>query len=83
MASTDFNQGATSTRTSPQLIDKKGGASVINKAPDQNSQNSDQALFTGHLYNIDVKGAFATVKGFIPISKNTKEALADPMYWAH
>jgi hypothetical protein len=41
VASTDFNQGATGTRTSPWLIDKKGGASVISKAPDHNSQNSD------------------------------------------
>jgi hypothetical protein len=37
VASTDFNQGATGTRTSPRLIDKKGGASVISKSPDQNS----------------------------------------------
>jgi hypothetical protein len=41
VASTDFNQGATGTRTSPRLIDKKGGASVISKAPNQNSQNSN------------------------------------------
>lgn len=85
MASTDFNQGATGTRTSPWLIDKKGGASVISKAPDHNSQNSDQALFIGHLYDddIDVEGAFAAVEGFVPVPKNTKEALADPVHQAH
>ena len=82
MASTDFNQGATGTRNSPRLIDKKEGASVSSQARDQ---NSDQALYTGPLYDddIDIADAFAAVEEFVPVPKNTKEALADPIHQAH
>ena len=82
VASTDFNQGATGTRNSPRLLDKKGGASVSSQTRDQ---NSDQALYTGPIYgdDIDIADAFTAVEGFVPVLKNTKEALADPIYQAH
>jgi len=89
VASSDFNQGATGARGSPRLIVRKGGPSVSTQTNDQNnSQNNDQALYTNQdIYDLDVRDAFeygfAAVEGVVPIPKNTKEALADPVHKAH
>lgn len=86
VANTDFNQGATGARSSQRLNVKKGGASVVSEPA--RDQNSDQALYADSSpFDLDIGDAFEyacpAVEGSIPVPKNTKEALQDPVHQAH
>ena len=76
---TDFNQGATGTRSSRRLHLQKGEASLTSEAA--RDQNSDQALYAADslTYDLNVRDAieyaFPAIEGSVPVPKNTKEAL--------